>query len=181
MSARVLTALLALTCTSACGPTVQTAQTEAPLPTEAGVVAAAPGGIEFPSKYKNWPVLSVTHRPDKETLRVVMGNLTAVRAARRGETNPWPNGTIIASTLWKQAPGEGASQSLTPGEFIRAEFMFKDVEAYASNDSGWGWARWTGEELTPYGSDESISEECRDCHKKVSGNDWLFMKPAILP
>jgi len=110
-----------------------------------------------------------------------MGNLTAVRAARRGQTNPWPDGTILASALWKQGPSEGTSQSVGPVEFIRAEFMFKNVETYAANDSGWGWARWNGSDLIPYGNDENVGQECRDCHKKVSGNDWVFMKPAALP
>ncbi len=181
MSARVFTAALVLTCSGACGPAGQVAPAESPLPNEAGHVAPAPGGFEFPSKYKNWPVLSVTQRPDKETLRVVVGNLTAIRAARSGNTNPWPNGTIIASTLWKQLPGQGTTQSLRAGDFIRAEFMFKDVESYAANDSGWGWARWNGADLVPYGESAAVGEECRDCHKKVSGNDWVFMTPAEFP
>lgn len=181
MSARVLSIALALACSAACGPTTSQAPAEEPLHVGHGEVAPAPGGFEFPKKYKNWPVLSVTQRADKETLRIVMGNLTAIRAARRGDTNPWPDGTIIASTLWKQAAGEGAQHAVSTGEFIRAEFMFKNVENYASNDSGWGWARWTTNDLVPYGDSEEVAEECLDCHKKVSGNDWVFMKPAPLP
>lgn len=181
MTARVLAAAFAMAMVGGCGPTGQSTPTEEPLPHEAGEVAPAPGGFDFPQKYKNWPVLSVTQRADKETLRIVVGNLTAIKAARKGQTNPWPDGTILASTLWKQSPGEGTPQSFAPGDFIRAEFMFKNVEAYASNDSGWGWARWNGTELVPYGDDEDVNQECLECHKKVSGNDWVFMKPAPLP
>ncbi len=179
MSTRLLIVAFAVAGASACGPTASNTPTETTQASASGEVAPSPDGIAFPRKYKNWPVLSVTQRPDKETLRVVMGNLTAVRAARSGKTNPWPDGTILASTLWKQAAGEGTS--LVPGEFIRAEFIFKDVKAYADNDSGWGWARWNGAVLVPFGEDSSASQECRDCHQKVSGNDWVFMSPAALP
>ena len=151
------------------------------MPLEDGVVADAPGGFSFPSKYKNWPVLSVSQSAEKDTLRVVMGNLTAVRAARKGQTNPWPDGAILASALWKHAPGADPNGTISTGEFIRVEFMFKDVEAYAANDSGWGWARWNSTDLIPYGETEAVGEECRDCHTKVSGNDWVFMTPANLP
>ncbi len=163
-----------------CGPNIQQQSQEGTLPATTGNVAPAPGGIEFPSKYKNWPVLSITQRADRETLRVVTGNLIAVRAARSGQTNPWPDGTALASALWKQAPSEGTGQSLSTSEFIRVEFMFKDVKTYAGNDSGWGWARWNGIGLVPYGDDD-VGQECRDCHVKASGNDWVFMAPAILP
>ncbi|MCP4447856.1 MAG: cytochrome P460 family protein [Myxococcales bacterium] len=144
ISARVLASALVLACAGAFGPTGPKATAETPLAVEPGQVSNAAGDIAFPHKYKNWPVLSMTQRPDKETLRVVLGKLTAVRAARRGDINPWPDGSIIASTLWKQAPDQGTAQALSTGDFIRAEFMFaefmfKDVEKYASHDSGWAW------------------------------------------
>ena len=149
--------------------------------TMSGEVAPSPNGIAFPRKYKNWPVLSISHRVDQRTMRVVVGNLTAIRAARSGQTNPWPDGTIIGSVLWEQQTNKASPTSLTADKFIRAEFMFKDVQAYAGNTSGWGWARWTGTTLQPYGETQDFEEECIACHKTVSGSDWLFSTPVVLP
>ena len=145
-----------------------------------GEVAAAPNGIGFPYKYKNWPVLSVNQRPDTQSISVVVGNLEAVRAARKGQTNPWPDGTVIGHLVFEPSELRGTPSAVESGMLVRAEFMFKDVEAYAGNSSGWGWARWDGEQLAPYG-EKGFEEECIECHTKVSGTDWLFSKPVELP
>lgn len=172
---------LAITCSASCGGTIKVEPVRTPVYTEPGQIAAAPNGIEFPRGYRNWSVLSVAHRIDKQTLRVVVGNDVALQAARKRNTNPWPNGTIIGNVVWKQIPDANWPNSITVDEFVRAEFMLKDIEAYAANDSGWGWARWTGSELSPYGADESFHAECIECHTKVSDTDWVFTNPVILP
>ncbi len=165
---------------AACGGTTQAPATaERPVLAD-GEVADAPNGIAFPAKYKNWPVLAVSQQADKQSVTIVVGNLEAVRAARKGQTNPWPDGSVLGHLVFEQSDMSTVPQAIEAGRFLRAEFMFKDVEAYASNNSGWGWARWDGPELTPYGSD-GFESECLDCHQKVSGSDWLFAKPFTLP
>ncbi len=59
-------------------------------------VLPAPNGIEIPIGYKNWRLISVTHRTDNNSLRVILGNSAAIKAVQAGNTNPWPNGTILA-------------------------------------------------------------------------------------
>ena len=164
----------------ACGGTTQSQPANAPVLLAKGEVAAAPNGIAFPHKYKNWPVLSVNQRPDTQSISVVVGNLEAVRAARNGQVNPWPDGTVIGHLVFEQSELRGTPSAVESGQLLRAEFMFKDVEAYASNSSGWGWARWDGDELTPFG-DEGFEAECIACHTQVSGSDWLFSRPIELP
>ncbi|MBL4636341.1 MAG: cytochrome P460 family protein [Kofleriaceae bacterium] len=166
---------------ASCGGTTPTAPAQAQLRSSSGAVPRSPNGIEFPAKYKNWPVLSIGHRLDKRQVAVVVGNRTAVVAARAGNTNPWPNGTIIGNVVYEQKTSDNLPTVISTGSFVRAEFMFKDRENYASNRSGWGFARWTGTALTPYGNSEDFQDECIKCHEKVSGNDWLFMKPTLLP
>jgi hypothetical protein len=148
---------------------------------EPGSVAPSPSGIEFPSDYREWSVLTVAHRVDKQTLRVVLGNDVAMAAARERNTNPWPDGTIIANVVWEQIPDSNWPTSITVDKFVRAEFMVKDLSSNTANDSGWGWARWTGDELTPYGSEKNSDAECVKCHKKVSDTDWVFANPVLLP
>ncbi len=166
---------------ASCGGATPTSPAPTQLSSSSGAVPRSPNGIEFPAKYKNWPVLSIGHRLDKRQVAVVVGNRTAIVAARAGNTNPWPNGTIIGNVVYQQKTSDSLPTVISTGSFVRAEFMFKDRENYASNRSGWGFARWTGTALTPYGNSEDFQDECIKCHEKVSGNDWLFMKPTLLP
>ncbi len=146
-----------------------------------GSVAPSPNGIEFPSDYRNWKVLTVAHRIDKQTVAVVLGNDVAIAAAGERNMDPWPDGTIIANVVWEQIPDSDWPNSITVDKFVRAEFMVKDLTSNTANDSGWGWARWTGEDLTPYGEDEDSDKECVACHSKVSDTDWVFANPVLLP
>jgi hypothetical protein len=168
-------------CVLSCGGSNKVEPVKSNVYVEPGQVAPSPNGIEFPKEYRDWSVLSVAHRVDKQTLRVVVGNDVAIEAARARNTNPWPDGTIIGNIVWEQMPDTNWPNNITVDEFVRAEFMVKDVQSFANNDSGWGWARWNGASLTPYGDDEDFFAECIDCHKKVSGTDWVFTNPVLLP
>ncbi len=166
---------------SSCGGSSKVQPVKTKIYTAPGSVAPSPNGIEFPSDYRDWSVLSVAHRVDKQTMRVVLGNKVAIAAARERNTDPWPNGTVIANVVWEQLAHADWPTSVSVDKFVRVEFMMKDIESNTQNDSGWGWARWTGNELTPYGSDEKSDAECVECHKKVSDTDWVFSRPALLP
>lgn len=67
-----------------------------------------------------------------------------------------------------------------PGEFVHAEFMFKDATRYAQT-GGWGFARWKGMEQIAYGENASFAQECFGCHTPVKDNDYVFTHPARLP
>jgi len=71
---------------------------------EGAGVPPAPNGIELPENYKDWPVISSSHRIDNHTLRVIVGNDIAVRAARSGQTNPWPDGAVLGKWSGKKLP-----------------------------------------------------------------------------
>ncbi|MGR8940557.1 MAG: cytochrome P460 family protein [Gammaproteobacteria bacterium] len=142
--------------------------------------APAPNGIELPAYYKNWRVISVSHRDDKQSLRVIVGNDTAVNAARTGNTHPWPDGSILGKLAWKDQIHPKWQDATVPGEFAHAEFMIKNSAKYAKT-RGWGFARWVGMEQKPYGQDESFVQECLACHDQVKDNDAVFTHPAPLP
>lgn len=134
-------------------------------------------GIPYPEGWQNWETIAVSHRTDNNTIRVILGNDAAVHAARTGNTNPWPDGSILGKVVWKDTPLENWKAAIAPGEFVHAEFMFKDLKKY-SDSYGWGWARWVGLEQTPFDKGMKV---CIECHTPVRNRDWVFTEPAPLP
>lgn len=140
----------------------------------ASAVSPAPNGIAFPSDYKNWKAISATDRFDNQTLRVILGNNIAIQAIAANRINPWPDGATFAKVAWLgRDDGQG---QIHAGAFFQVEFMIRDSKKYAAT-KGWGWARWRGAGLTPYGKDASFSEECIGCHTPVRDSDYVFTMP----
>lgn len=143
-------------------------------------VPPAPNGITMPQGYKNWRLIAPSHRTDNNTLRVILGNDIAIEAARKGQTNPWPDGAILAKLVWKDATHPNWEKATVPGNFVHAEFLIKDAKKYAAT-GGWGFARWLGNEQKPYGKDATFVQECFGCHSAVKDNDYVFTRPVVLP
>jgi len=142
--------------------------------------APAPNGIGLPEGYRDWRMIGSSHRTDNNTLRVILGNDTAVEAARAGHTRPWPDGTILAKLVWNDAVHPAWEQATVPGVFMQAEFMVKNADRYRET-GGWGFARWKGLDEVPYGDDAGFVQECFGCHTPVKDNDYVFTHPAVLP
>lgn len=143
-------------------------------------VMPAPNGIVIPTGYRSWKIIAPSHRTDNNTLRVVLGNDTAIQAVRDGKTNPWPDGAILAKLVWKDKTHEKWPTATVPGEFVHAEFMIKDSGKY-SETGGWGFARWLGVTQKSYGKDADFVQECFGCHTPVEDNDYVFTHPAVMP
>lgn len=143
-------------------------------------VSPAANGIQYPAGLKNWRVVGSSYRNDNDTQRVILGNSIAIKASRAEQTNPWPKGTILAKLVWKNKQHPKWGTAIIPGEFVHAEIMVKDSIRYKST-GGWGYARWQGLELKPYGEDESFSQECLSCHNQVKSSDSVFTIPAKMP
>ena len=132
-------------------------------------------GLPFFSGYESWKPISTTDRGDNHTLRMILGNDAAVKAIAAKTVTPWPDGSAFAKVAWEAAPdGNGG---LAPGKFIQVEFMVKDARKYAST-AGWGWGRWRGWDLKPYGKDAHFDGECVSCHRPVRGNDYVYTLPV---
>jgi Haem-binding domain/Cytochrome P460 len=137
-------------------------------------VAPAPNGIAFMPEYKNWKTISSTERFDNNSIRLVLGNDIAVKAIAEDRINPWPDGTAFAKVAWLQQPGDkGITRT---GKFFQVEFMIRDSKKYAST-LGWGWARWRGTELKPYGKDANFAGECVGCHRPLANTNYVFTMP----
>lgn len=145
-----------------------------------GPVPPAPNGIELPENYRNWKTISVSHREDNKTLRIILGNDSAIEAARTGNTVPWPDGAILGKLVWKDTSHPSWPEATVPGEFVHAEFMVKDSRKYPET-GGWGFARWKGLEQVPHGNNPSFVQACFGCHTPVKENDYVFTRPAKLP
>ena len=133
--------------------------------------------IAYPEGWQNWATIAVSHRTDNNTIRTILGNEIAIKAARAGKTNPWPDGSVIGKVVWKDNELEDWKAAIAPGKFVHAEFMFKDSRKYTQT-YGWGWARWVGIEQKPF---EKGPQVCISCHTPVKNRDWVFTDPAILP
>jgi len=132
-------------------------------------------GVAYVPDYKNWKVISSTDRFDNHTLREILGNDVAVKAIAENHINPWPDGTMFAKVAWAQSQPEENGVVKT-GAFVQVELMIKDAKKYASTE-GWGFGRWGGTDLKPYGKDASFQNECTNCHAPMARNDYAYTVP----
>ncbi len=135
-------------------------------------------GIHFIQGFENWEVVGITERFDNASLRVIYGNDVAVQAIHENKINPWPDGTVFAKAAYKQQVD--SSDDITLGSFIQVEFMIKDSKQYAST-LGWGFGRWRGTDLKPYGTNAFFTEECVTCHRPLKNSDYTFTLPLKHP
>lgn len=133
--------------------------------------------ISYIPNFRNWKAVSTSDRFDNGSMRIIFGNSIAIKAISEHNTNPWPDGAIFAKTAWKQKTEDDGTVSA--GEFIQVEFMIKDSKKYADT-KGWGWARWKGNDLKPYGDSANFDQECIACHNPVKHNDYVFTTPLHL-
>jgi hypothetical protein len=143
-------------------------------------ILPSPNGIEIPKYYKNWQLIGSSHRIDKNSLRVILGNSIAVKAANEGKTNPWPEGTILAKLAWKDSIHPQFPAATVPGELQHVEFMIKDSKKFPSTQ-GWGFARWLGMEQKPFGESADFAQECFACHTLAKDSGYVFTRVAPLP
>lgn len=140
----------------------------------------SPNGIEFPKDYRKWEVLGVSHRSDKESLRLILANPVAMKAAINGKTHPWPDGSILAKVAWKDHKDEAFSAATVPDELGHVEFMLRDSAKFAQTQ-GWGYARWLGMDQKVFGTDESFAQECAACHQRAEKTGYVFTRKVPMP
>jgi len=131
-------------------------------------------GFPFDPNFETWKLISTTDRGDNHTFRFILGNEIAVKAAQSGNIRPWPDGTEFAKIAWQQELSPDGL--LRPGQFVQVELMLKDAKRYQDTE-GWGWGRWRGLDLKPYGTDARFVNECTGCHRPVRGNDYVYTLP----
>ena len=131
-------------------------------------------GVPFLPGYADWRVVSTTDRGDNHTLRIITGNDVAMRAIEKHQLPSWPEGAAFAKITW-QAVDDGHGH-VVPGKFVQVEFMEKHRVQYAGT-GGWGYARFRGNDLKPYGGGPHFDNECLGCHEPVRDNDYVYSLP----
>lgn len=137
-------------------------------------VQPAPNGIAFFPEYRDWKAISSTERFDNQAITLVLGNPVAIEAVEKGHFNPWPDGTILAKVAWDRLIDDNGA--VRTGSFKQVEFMIKDSRKYRAT-LGWGFARWRGVDLQPFGKDAGFASGCVSCHKPMRNNDFVFTRP----
>jgi len=151
------------------------ASAEVPAAVSLAAVKPELNGLAFDPSFEGWKPISTTDRGDNNTFRLILGNDVAVKAAQAGNVSPWPDGTRFAKIAWQQETGSDGL--VHPGKFIQVEMMVKDARQYKGTE-GWGFGRWRGVDLKPYGSDAHFANECTGCHLPVRGNDYVYSLPV---
>jgi len=136
-------------------------------------VPVATNGIRLFEGYENWQAIAPSYRPDKKHLRLILGNDLAVQSYRAG-TRPFADGAVLAKVAWTVQKHPRFPTAVMPDAFVQVEFMVKDSVKYKAT-GGWGFARFVGKDLQPYGKDAGFVQECFGCHMPMGGsNDYLF-------
>ena len=151
----------------------------AAVPVSAGDTPTAPNGIALVRGYEDWKVVAPSYRPDKDHVRAILGNDTAIQALKQG-TRPFPDGTTFAKVAWTTRKHARFPTAVEPDKFVQVEFMVKDAKKYQAT-GGWGFARFLGMELKPYGQGPGFVQECFGCHIPVKDNDFVFTSLPPLP
>ncbi len=131
-------------------------------------------GVPFLPGFADWRVVSTTDRGDNHTLRIITGNDLAIKAIAAHELPSWPEGAAFAKITF-QAVNDGHGH-VVPGKFVQVEFMEKHRVQYAGT-GGWGFARFRGDDLKPYGKGPHFDNECLGCHEPVRDNDYVYSLP----
>lgn len=134
----------------------------------------AANGVEYIPNYQDWQVISTTNRFDNHSIRVVYGNAIAVKAIRPNKIRPFPNGSTIVKAVWNSIENENGD--ITPGSLNSIQMMTKDNARFPGS-KGWGFAKFNGISLKPYGATKAFNTTCFNCHKIAGENDYLFNLP----
>ncbi|MCC8408598.1 heme-binding domain-containing protein [Mucilaginibacter sp. UR6-1] len=137
-------------------------------------IPVAPNGVRFIPDYKNWEVISTTSRFDNHTMRVIYGNKVTVNAIRNGRIKPFPDGAAIVKVVYNII--EEKNGEVHPGAFNNIQIMIKDEKRFPES-KGWGFGKFNGTGLKPYGETAAFNTTCYNCHKIADETGYVFSIP----
>ncbi|MBO9658268.1 MAG: cytochrome P460 family protein, partial [Chitinophagaceae bacterium] len=88
-----------------------------------------------------------------------------------------PDGAKIAKVVWGKQQ-EDSNGYVLPGNFQNVQMMIKDSKKFRTTE-GWGFAKFDGLHLKPFGSTALFQTTCINCHRLlVPENDFVFNIPT---
>jgi hypothetical protein len=143
---------------------------------EASRIPVSPNGVPYYPDYKNWRIISITDKYDGGSMRVVYANDIMYNAIKSNKM-PFPDGSKMVKAVWgkQQQDSDGI---VRPGNFQNVQVMVKDSRKYAATE-GWGFAKFDGLALKPYGKTAIFDRTCINCHRLLAPeNDFVFNVPT---
>jgi hypothetical protein len=139
----------------------------------------SPSGIAFSDfrGYEDWSVVS-SARTD-EVLKVIVGNptmITAYKAGVPGNSQPFPEGSMIVKLQWKPKKSTEAQFAVdVPDIFTQAFVMEKDSKRFPKT-GGWGYAVFNYDAASDkFTADPKSLADCGNaCHTVVKAKDYIF-------
>jgi len=137
-------------------------------------VPVAANGVAYVPDYQNWQIISTTNRFDNHSIRILYGNDIAVKAIRDNHTHPFPEGSTVVKAVWNSIESENGD--IVPGSLNSIQIMTKNSTQFPDS-KGWGFAKFNGIQLVPYGHTPLFNSTCYNCHKIADNNDYIFNLP----
>ena len=139
----------------------------------------SPSGIAFSDfrGYEDWA--DVSSARTTEILKVIVANpkmITAFKAGVPGNSQPFPDGSMIVKLQWKLKKSTEAPFAVeVPDVFSQAFVMEKDSKRFPKS-GGWGYAVFnydaTSDRFTA--DPKSLSDCGYACHTPVKAKDYIF-------
>ncbi|HLB92316.1 MAG TPA: cytochrome P460 family protein [Terriglobales bacterium] len=139
----------------------------------------SPGGIAFSDfrGYEDWSAAS-SARQD-EILKVIVANPSMIKAYKAGipgNSQPFPDGSMIVKLQWKQKKSTDAQFAVdVPDYFTQAFVMEKDSKRFPKT-GGWGYAVFNYDPGSDkFTADPKSLADCGNaCHTVVKAKDYIF-------
>jgi len=137
---------------------------------------AASNGVNYVEDFRNWQVISTTNRFDNHSIRIIYANQIAVKAIEANQIKNFPEGTVLVKVVWNSIESENGD--IKPGSLNSVQIMTKDDNRFPET-KGWGFAKFNGIKLEPYGATPAFNTTCFNCHKVAKENGYVFNLPLL--
>jgi hypothetical protein len=139
----------------------------------------SPSGIAFSDfkGYEDWAVVS-SARTD-EVLKVIVGNptmITAYKAGVPGDSQPFPEGSMIVKLQWKPKKSAEAPFVVDVPDVFKQAFVMEKGSKRFPKTGGWGYAVFNYDAASDkFTADEKSLADCgHSCHVAVKAKDYIF-------
>ena len=139
----------------------------------------SPSGIAFSDfrGYEDWSVVSSARTDD--ILKVIVANpamIKAYKAGVPGNSQPFPEGSMIAKLQWKQKKSTEAPFVVYVPDVLTQDFVMEKDSTRFPKTGGWGYAVFNydaaSDKFTP--DAKSLSDCGQTCHVAVKAKDYIF-------